>query len=1436
MKTAHQNAPKPATTVDVANKSYVDTAVGGAGVAIGSTVSGGTAGSLLFIGTGPVLAQNNTRLFWDNTNFRLGIGTSVPGTTLDVVGASNTSAVALYGGSSAPVSAASTGRIRFNEGTNKFQVSENGAAYADILSGTAVMSIGEAIGSATAGSVLFVGTGPVLAQDNANLFYDNTNKRLGIGTASPATKIHTKATVSGNYAARFEHSNTAGYAGAEFYDSTPVQKGAVGYGNSAVGNTFLQSLLHLYSAGPDWVIANATAVTHQFGVTAGAVFVGYTDGASAAVSAASAGRIRYNNSTSKFQVSTNGGAYQDLQVGAETMAIGEAVGSGTTGSVLFVGAGPVLAQDNGNFFWDNTNKRLGIGTASPGLSLDVRNSAATDVIKIENASATGFSTITWFDNSDVQKGSFGYANSSAAVNAGTNFIYTPGGFDFIWTDNTTVWFRYGLTTNSVFAELANGSSSAISAANKGRLRYNTTGQKAQWSFNGGSYFDAATYAAALTTGSVLFANASNQIAQDNATFFWDNTNKSLRVGASAVTQAFTSFPLTVSCNTTDIVSYMWNTNVAGYSAIGFLDNALTYRAIFGYGNASTSNGFTSHAFVDCNSVDFVIIDGNTGNAEFQFGTTDNATFLQMNNGSSAAVSPANKGRLRYNTTGQKSQLSFNGGSYFDVGTYAAALTTGSVLFANASNQIAQNNANFNWDNTNNTLNLTGGSASAFALDIFGLDTSGNHNTVRISNNAGSFGLPALQFDRASVNTGTVIGFDSLSFGLVNGLTMAIPSGKNFGVRIGASVSTSTVMFIDPTNSYIFSNLSVGHQNSPANVIDARASVSGGGIVRVQNTSATGFSDILFYNESSVLKGAVGYANASETAVSSAAGLNILYTEGATPADWAMINGTANKAEFRWGMTDGSIFVEQADGASAAVSSANTGRIRYNNSSKTFQVSLSGSAYVDLITSQSASSFGRLMLDESTDSTVDWGFPNGMSIGASVQGATSGSLLFAGTSSGLAQDNANLFWGTTNKQLGLGTNVFTSNAVIGGGVQPGLEVVSPTGIAPQICMTSYSSTQSALLLGFRSRGSVGSPSPVLTGDTLLNITGYGQQNSTVGHVVSGGRILITPAEDWSGTAHGTRMGFGVVTNTTTTMLERMAVENDGGISFNNSSTAAVSAASEVRLRNSSNTLQVSKNTGAYVTIFDTAGTGLSSSGSSVSLANTTVVPGTYANPTITVDSQGRITYAAGGGAALLSPDDYVSSHLEFSNQQMSIGMAVGGATAGSLLFAGPSSNLTQNNAKLFWDDTNFRLGIRTASPAHALDVQGGSINLKTHTGYAGSDVVTGTFAVQTTSATTLDTTIFTMVDNTVFRVIYEVIGRDEAGVERALLGRAALVYRQGGGATIQAENSTFSDIFTTSVTAAVTVSSNDVRISITGLASTTIDWVVHMRYQALATSA
>lgn len=51
----------------------------------------------------------------------------------------------------------------------------------------------------------------------------------------------------------------------------------------------------------------------------------------------------------------------------------------TQGSVVFAGASGVYSQDNAQFFWDDTNHRLGIGTSTPSTTLDVMVGSGNDL-------------------------------------------------------------------------------------------------------------------------------------------------------------------------------------------------------------------------------------------------------------------------------------------------------------------------------------------------------------------------------------------------------------------------------------------------------------------------------------------------------------------------------------------------------------------------------------------------------------------------------------------------------------------------------------------------------------------------------------------------------------------------------------------------------------------------------------------------------------------------------------------------------------------------------------------------------------------------------------------------------------------------------------------------------------------------------------------------
>lgn len=70
----------------ITGRLIVEAVIASTNTSIGGTIPGGTPGSVLFIGPGSTLDQDNPNLFYDYTNFFLGIGTNTPDATLNVNG------------------------------------------------------------------------------------------------------------------------------------------------------------------------------------------------------------------------------------------------------------------------------------------------------------------------------------------------------------------------------------------------------------------------------------------------------------------------------------------------------------------------------------------------------------------------------------------------------------------------------------------------------------------------------------------------------------------------------------------------------------------------------------------------------------------------------------------------------------------------------------------------------------------------------------------------------------------------------------------------------------------------------------------------------------------------------------------------------------------------------------------------------------------------------------------------------------------------------------------------------------------------------------------------------------------------------------------------------------------------------------------------------
>ena len=91
------------------------------------------------------------------------------------------------------------------------------------------------------------------------------------------------------------------------------------------------------------------------------------------------------------QVTTNGNSTDKGIVisanGLQTNSLN--ITSLTTGSVLFTNGSGLIQQDNTNFFWDDSNNRLGINTNTPGAPLDIHNvNAGTTTVQINNTASS----------------------------------------------------------------------------------------------------------------------------------------------------------------------------------------------------------------------------------------------------------------------------------------------------------------------------------------------------------------------------------------------------------------------------------------------------------------------------------------------------------------------------------------------------------------------------------------------------------------------------------------------------------------------------------------------------------------------------------------------------------------------------------------------------------------------------------------------------------------------------------------------------------------------------------------------------------------------------------------------------------------------------------------------------------------------------------------
>lgn len=305
-----------------------------------------------------------------------------------------------------------------HQSLSSLQLAQSGVTYGHIDDGTQTIAGSKTFSSAptlstmTAGSILFAGTGGLILQDNSNLFWDDTNNKLGIGTTNPPAKlsIETSGNSYGITIGETDASSGSHLLLGYFRDSDfgilqavdentafrPISMNPYG-GNVGIGTTSPTQKLDIYVDG-----ASQSATRYTNSNTGTTLSDGFIVGAEAAgngviwsrddtylrFGTAAIERMRITSTglvgigtdspAVKLDVSTNGNSWiratnSDATYGSYTQLGAVSTNSKketqlqySTNFGLYDTAAPAFR------FVIDSNGKVGIGTSSPSYKLDVR--------------------------------------------------------------------------------------------------------------------------------------------------------------------------------------------------------------------------------------------------------------------------------------------------------------------------------------------------------------------------------------------------------------------------------------------------------------------------------------------------------------------------------------------------------------------------------------------------------------------------------------------------------------------------------------------------------------------------------------------------------------------------------------------------------------------------------------------------------------------------------------------------------------------------------------------------------------------------------------------------------------------------------------------------------------------------------------------------------
>lgn len=475
------------------------------------------AGQVVVAGTGGVLSGSNN-FWWDNTNGRVGIGTNTPASRLDVNDTSNYTRLQIGSAytyntywadyhlfknntlvGSTIVSINNNGLIPGT--TNSYDIGSTSLIWRNIY---AANISGSLTGSnVLAGQVVVAGTGGVLSGTN-NLYWNNTNSYLGIGTGSPTQALHVRGSTGSDVIALVKNDG-AGRA------VITLDSG----GSSDSNVRFLSQGVNKWS-----ILSSPTDLG----------FYNYTLSSYAMFIAGSTGNVGVNTTTSTAKFTISGSS----TASTPTMLVKEGVVSPTGGALAF----EVENSAGGTILAVTGSGLVGINTAIPNAQLAVYN-ASLPTFTLHNSS--NYTRL-------ASSGNDFYIDTGLGGTAGaTIFRRGSGTAEHVRFDSSG---NVGIGT-SVFADklAVNGSMSVTGSLLPGSDGSYTLGSSSKrWSEVRGVNIYGQFFPTSGTPGSVLYVNSSGLAAQDNSNFFWNDSTKQLGIGTASPATKLSVYSGAVSAN------------------------------------------------------------------------------------------------------------------------------------------------------------------------------------------------------------------------------------------------------------------------------------------------------------------------------------------------------------------------------------------------------------------------------------------------------------------------------------------------------------------------------------------------------------------------------------------------------------------------------------------------------------------------------------------------------------------------------------------------------------------------------------------------------------------------------------------------------------------------------------------------------------------------